>query len=918
MLKNELSIKAQHTYDVSMKIVEHREKLIKEKTLASISHYKSLVSFKNAKSEEILFNKRKEILKSNIDALFNKNSLDAKVELLKNNKDFHRFNWSFVKIDRNNPNKEAVKKQIALNRHSTVIYDINYENAVYDAKWSNIENELVIKTKLEMDRLSNEIYQDNPSYEKISYTEFYNQVVEEHSNLVSLAKEKLNSLYPLVEQVIDYSYEVTYAKETRENILNTVKEIITLYRNLESIKIELLYLDIDAQILPIQAKEGLNVKDEVEEVNNKIADNNKRIDEIIETIKAKTVVLDTLFEQRKEKKLADFELNVTSDDSLINELLEEVKNSFKLPSNESFLNIYRIIKEYVLSLCPFFYDYLKEREKHYEDDNKAYRNEVASSMPSETSKAFLSSKDKYLIHISSNADNKEVIDKLIAEHEENIAKIKEQFKADLADLKVQKANRKQEYISQKEAAKITLKTADGAKAAELRDVVKLYKKEINYGELKRYFKVFRKRSNALKQEKERLVTAQINETNPSPLAYRHNVKAIERENNKVKARERKDLKLAHNKDYSSSKYRKNLNTAKRENGLGYLFLGVWAIGFVIFTLVPIAYTVIMFFSSLTYDASGYSKLFEFTFKNGLVFPNWVGVDNFETLILQDIDFTYTLLPKLFRSLLLFVPIVVFISFVLAMLLNSKIKGRTFFRIIYFLPVVIVSGPVLAMLNESNSSGQSSIRLSLDGSSIAKILISISPKALEYANEIFQNFIIILWMTGVPIVLFISALQKINRQLYEAAEIDGANKWQMLWTITYPLIKSVLLIVCLFTIMQVVTIDISFVNPVNGWIDSKLGSTNYNYGLIAVACWIQTIVVLLFVLAAFLLFREKEFVSKDKNFEEIEEAKRKKNQRKAKIIQVLKINEIKHFFATLFAPLTRALAARKARKEEEGE
>ena len=195
MLKNELSIKAQHTYDVSMKIVEHREKLIKEKTSASISHYKSLVSFKTAKNEAILYAKRKEILKSNIDALFSKNALDAKVEVLKNNKDFHRFNWAFVKIDRKNPNKEAIKKQIALNRHSTVIYDINYENAVFDAKWSNIEKELVIKTKLELDKLSADVYQNNPSYEKTSYTDFYNKVVEEHNEIVSSTKEKLNEVW---------------------------------------------------------------------------------------------------------------------------------------------------------------------------------------------------------------------------------------------------------------------------------------------------------------------------------------------------------------------------------------------------------------------------------------------------------------------------------------------------------------------------------------------------------------------------------------------------------------------------------------------------------------------------------------------------------------------------------------------------
>ena len=69
MLKNELSIKAQHSYDVAIKIVEHREKLIKQKTAESISHYKSLVSFKNSKSEAILFAKRKELLKDNIEAL---------------------------------------------------------------------------------------------------------------------------------------------------------------------------------------------------------------------------------------------------------------------------------------------------------------------------------------------------------------------------------------------------------------------------------------------------------------------------------------------------------------------------------------------------------------------------------------------------------------------------------------------------------------------------------------------------------------------------------------------------------------------------------------------------------------------------------------------------------------------------------
>ena len=111
---------------------------------------------------------------------------------------------------------------------------------------------------------------------------------------------------------------------------------------------------------------------------------------------------------------------------------------------------------------------------------------------------------------------------------------------------------------------------------------------------------------------------------------------------------------------------------------------------------------------------------------------------------------------------------------------------------------------------------------------------------------------------------------ISKSYSESAEIDGANKWQMLWTITFPLIKSVLMIVCLFTIMQITTINVSFVNPIIGWIDEKLAASSYNLGILAVGAWMQTIVVLIFVIISFLLFREKEFVSKDKNYEEMEE------------------------------------------------
>lgn len=915
MVKNELSLRAQQSYTVALKIAEHNIEKIKEEAAKEVSHYKALVSFKPIKQEEILFETRKKMLKENLDALFTKNPKDAKIVLFKNNYKMHRLNWSFVKIDRNNPNKEAIKKQIALNRHSTVIYDMNHSEEVFAAKWYAIEKENEINEKLEYDRLKQEIYGEHAKLEAVSYNDFYQNVVNNHKELTEKGKQVLDNFYPHIFETIDYSYYQTFAKEVREDILSLTKQIIESIKKIEEIKLENVYLKIDLQILDEQQKEGLDIAEEKAELSAKLAANIKAIEELQLNNKELSTTLDEKYNERIERKLNDFKGISVVEDEKQAEVLDLIKEAFKLPSNEVFNKIYRIVREYVLSLCPFFYDYLDSCEKEYNDQVKEYQEQVVQTLPSDVAKLY-KNPDDYLRYIAGKENDIDKISLLNVEHLERIAQIKEDYQKAKIKLKEDKKRRKQEYIEQKNNAKITLKLADGGKAAEIKDVVKLYKKEINSGEIKRYFRAFKTKRQRIKEEKENYKAIVIKETNPEANSFKHVSATNKNVLLKQKKKEYSDLKRALKTDYSSSKYRKNLNTTTRENGLGYLFLSVWGIGFLIFTLVPIFYSILMLGTNVVTDVNGYTPVLDFSFKTGLTFPYWTGAENFETLFLQEVYFAYEYIPRFFRSLLFFVPIVVFIGFVLAMLLNSKIKGRTFFRILYFLPVVIVSGPVLSMLNEANTSGSSSIMLTLDGSAVAKILMSISPKALEYANEIFRNFVIILWMTGVPIVLFISALQKINKQLYEAAEIDGANKWQMLWTITFPLIKSVLLIVCLFTIMQVTTINVSFVNPINSWIlDRMKNPQSTNFGVVAVGAWCQTLVVLLFVLVAFLLFREKEFVSKDKNYEEIEEEKRKKNQRRAKIISFFHVNEIKHFFNKLFAPVSKLISASRARKEK---
>ena len=210
-----------------------------------------------------------------------------------------------------------------------------------------------------------------------------------------------------------------------------------------------------------------------------------------------------------------------------------------------------------------------------------------------------------------------------------------------------------------------------------------------------------------------------------------------------------------------------------------------------------------------------------------------------------------------------------------------------------------------MLNESpNSSGGTALTLSLDGTFIYDILLVAGEKVTEYADFVFKNFIVILWMTGVPIVLFINGLQKIDKSLYEAAEIDGANKWQSFWTVTYPLIKQVALISSLFIILQIATIDISGVNPIRTAISSGMSSSSAQFGILSAMGWIQAIFVILAVTIAFLIFKEKVYHDKQKSYEEVEALKEKKAIRKEKLNRIFHIDQIKSFFKKLFTPVKR--------------
>lgn len=286
--------------------------------------------------------------------------------------------------------------------------------------------------------------------------------------------------------------------------------------------------------------------------------------------------------------------------------------------------------------------------------------------------------------------------------------------------------------------------------------------------------------------------------------------------------------------------KKKRNKRLNENVPAYLFLTPWIIGFVFLVAYPLLETIYVSFFSVVNNIDGR----ELTF---------VGFRNYYEALNVNTEFK----PLIFSFItmeLTYVPAILIVSLIIAVFLNSKIKLKGFFRVIFFFPVVIMSGPVMKMLSESNT-----LEI-MDTSNVLvfQMVNKISPLFSNIITGILNNFTTILWFTGIPVVLFLNALQRINVQLYEAADIDGANKWQILWKISVPNLKSTILLVAIYSVIQIALFEM---NPIYSFVVVDQISKNRldKLGFASSVVLIYSVVIISLVLISFLLFREKREV-----------------------------------------------------------
>ncbi|MDC3416865.1 carbohydrate ABC transporter permease [Aquibacillus salsiterrae] len=276
---------------------------------------------------------------------------------------------------------------------------------------------------------------------------------------------------------------------------------------------------------------------------------------------------------------------------------------------------------------------------------------------------------------------------------------------------------------------------------------------------------------------------------------------------------------------------------KRTTIYGYLFILPWLLGFLALVLLPLIQSFYYSMNDMRITPVGLK------FK-------YVGFNNYLDVWLKDMFFIQELLGFVLDTILR-VPVIVVFALIIAMLLNQNVKFKGSFRTIFFLPVIVASGPVI---NQLTSQDATTIPL-VNQDVIIGILAGLFP--IWFATqigELFGQIIIILWYSGVQILIFLAVLQKIDPSLYEAAKIDGGSSWECFWKITLPTIKPIVLVNFIYTLVSLAN---SNQNPIINLIYTNMFAATRGYGFASAMAWMYAVVIAILLLVIAFVFRERK-------------------------------------------------------------
>lgn len=259
--------------------------------------------------------------------------------------------------------------------------------------------------------------------------------------------------------------------------------------------------------------------------------------------------------------------------------------------------------------------------------------------------------------------------------------------------------------------------------------------------------------------------------------------------------------------------------AFKEAMRGYLFVLPWMLGIAIFVAYPLIYSFFISFHKVGVKIDG----------SGLKY-DYVGMANYKYAFVSDNVFPIEMFLFM-REVMLVVPITVLFALLIAILLNQKFKGRMLYRAVFFLPVIFASGQVLL---ELFNQGQGSLPLVERYNLQDAIYGALPVTAASTVMDLLSKFVIILWFSGVQIILFLAAFQTISKSAYEAAQIDGATPWETFWKITFPAISPFIILNLIYTVVEQ---SANPFNPILSHILKNTSDVNTGYGYASSLGWI---------------------------------------------------------------------------------
>ncbi len=282
---------------------------------------------------------------------------------------------------------------------------------------------------------------------------------------------------------------------------------------------------------------------------------------------------------------------------------------------------------------------------------------------------------------------------------------------------------------------------------------------------------------------------------------------------------------------------------------GTLFILTSIIGFLFFMVRPLVLSLQMSLNEVNLIRGG-----GFTM-------TWNDFYNYHYALQTDPNFNEYLVQEIGRMAINTIATLV-LSFVIAVILNQKFKGRILCRIIFFLPVILSSG-VLPGIESSNEffNMMTDIGKSVEESSGVNVslalqeLLQVSGVAGDIFDVVFQMIDAIydiVMSSGIQIIVFLSGLQAISPSLYEAADVEGCSAWESFWKITFPMVSPLLLVNCIYTIID---FFMKNDNRVIEKINDVMYGVRMDFGAASAMSWIYFGVALLFIgISTFIITR----------------------------------------------------------------